>query len=107
MNQISNAIKKKFASLYDKLQLKDAVIMVVGQNSTKTLVTCLAVMNSGAAYLPIDQNLNSPARIRQIYEEAHAKLVISSENTLDLQNLIGFEELWLTNSDQYSGSPGG
>lgn len=74
--------------------MSDCVIMVLGKKSVKTVLVCLAVMNAGGAYLPVDENINSPTRIGQIYNETKAKWIISDSNSFDLPNWISVDELW-------------
>lgn len=99
MRSISSLISEQYFNLHKTQSMTDIVIMVIGGKCVKSIVVCLSIMNCGAAYLPVDETFNSETRIRQIYNETKAKMVISNENILQTANWISIDTLWIDNAD--------
>ncbi|VDO24867.1 unnamed protein product, partial [Onchocerca flexuosa] len=82
IRQTSKIIREKVIQTTGSLLRADTVIPVIACNSIKTLITCLAVVLTGAAYLPIDST--SPGkRILNILEQMKAEFYITVDSTIN------------------------
>uniref|UniRef100_A0A8R1TYL4 oleoyl-[acyl-carrier-protein] hydrolase n=1 Tax=Onchocerca volvulus TaxID=6282 RepID=A0A8R1TYL4_ONCVO len=93
IRQTSKILREKVTQITGSILRADTVIPVIACNSIKTLITCLAVILTGAAYLPIDST--SPGkRILNILEQMKAKFYITVDRTInndeEFQNLLNF-----------------
>lgn len=76
IHRTSKIVRDKVAQITGRTLRADTVIPVIAQNSIKTIVTCLAIVIAGAAYLPIDST--SPTkRILNILEQMGAGFYIT------------------------------
>ncbi|EFO26749.2 AMP-binding enzyme family protein [Loa loa] len=72
----SKIIREKIIRITGNTLRADTVIPIIAHNSIKTLVTCLAIIMAGAAYLPIDST--SPTkRVLNILEQMEAKFYVA------------------------------
>ncbi|NOQ25906.1 MAG: amino acid adenylation domain-containing protein [Bacteroidales bacterium] len=86
------------------------VVAILISRSEKTIITLLAVLKAGGAYLPIDLNLPLE-RKKYIIENSNSKLVVLDSNisdydreqlflNIDIEKIIKIEEIWNLNEDQ-------
>ncbi|WLR43821.1 non-ribosomal peptide synthetase [Bacillus carboniphilus] len=74
--------------LIDKQKVgKDSLVGIVMERSTEMMVTILAILKTGGAYVPIDPAFPSD-RIKAIIEDAKIKTVLTSEENLLLMNRL-------------------
>lgn len=89
-NQLNRAANRMATTLIDQIKSNDLkpnadsdwVIAVCMPPSTDLIVTLLAILKSGAAYLPIDST-SPKSRIDHILQEAQPTLVIYDGNEID------------------------
>ena len=70
------------------------VVGILMERSIEAVVAMLAVLKSGASYLPIDIDL-PPERIRHMLEDSGSKLILTNKKGIESFNytfLMGFEE---------------
>ncbi|CAG9535664.1 unnamed protein product [Cercopithifilaria johnstoni] len=83
----SKIIQEKVAQITGSTLRADTVIPVIARNSIKTLITCLAVIMAGAAYLPIDSTIPAK-RILNILEQMGAKFYVTIDE--EFQDSVNF-----------------
>ena len=102
-------LNRKANQLARKLQsegIEKGDIVGIGLNpSVELIISMLAVMKSGAAYLPID--LGIPAeRLRYIIKDSNMKVLIFSKNLtnrgLDIENIIYFDKMEEAGLEEFS-----
>uniref|UniRef100_A0A0R3RTJ9 oleoyl-[acyl-carrier-protein] hydrolase n=1 Tax=Elaeophora elaphi TaxID=1147741 RepID=A0A0R3RTJ9_9BILA len=72
----SKILREKVIQITGSTLRADTVIAIIARNSIRTLITCLAIIMAGGAYLPIDST--SPAkRIADILEQVRAKFYVT------------------------------
>uniref|UniRef100_A0A915PIR2 oleoyl-[acyl-carrier-protein] hydrolase n=1 Tax=Setaria digitata TaxID=48799 RepID=A0A915PIR2_9BILA len=82
----SRTIQEKLVQLTGNTLRTDSVIPVIAQSGIKTVITCLAIIMAGAAYLPIDSTSPSK-RILNILEQMEVKFYV----TVDKVSNVGQE----------------
>ncbi|KAM3724487.1 Bacitracin synthase [Dirofilaria immitis] len=80
--QTSKIIQEKVTQITGITLRADTVIPVIARNNIKTLITCLAVIMAGAAYLPVDST--SPLkRILNILKQMKTKFYITVDTVMN------------------------
>jgi myxalamid-type nonribosomal peptide synthetase MxaA len=89
-NKLARHIRAVYQNLYDSPMRKNTLISVCLDKSLNAIVTILAVLKSGAAYVPIDIKFPGE-RIKHIIDDSNAQLLITEEsifqNTSELHEL--------------------
>lgn len=81
MNQAANQLANY---LTDSLHIKKGdIVAVSGSKSPETIIALIAIMKSGAAYLPIDRSLPKE-RVQYILDDSRARFMISDRDETDL-----------------------
>ncbi len=65
------------------------LIAVIMEKGSRQVVGCLGILNSGAAYLPIDLSLPTK-RIEQILSIGDVSLIVTEQNAVDKLKSIGY-----------------
>ncbi|KEI95363.1 amino acid adenylation protein [Clostridium botulinum A2B7 92] len=78
-NQLGKLLVKKGVS-------KGEIVPILCDRSIDTIVGMLAIIKSGAAYLPIDEDYPE-ARIRYMLEDSRSKMILIKRHQLDRVNL--------------------
>ena len=78
-NQLGNLLRKKGIT-------KDSIVSILCDRSVDTIVGMLAVIKSGAAYLPIDEDYPE-SRIKYLLEDSRSKILLSKNHLLDKVSL--------------------
>lgn len=86
-------------SLAKKAVVKGDVVIVRTERSRNHVVSILACMKCGAAYLPLDNRI-PPERFSHILEDSKARIVLT-ETPIDNVNCLGFESF---NQSQHAGT---
>ncbi|SQB47407.1 Linear gramicidin synthase subunit D [Chryseobacterium jejuense] len=98
LNERSNRLANYLLQTYD-IQPDDLVPLCL-ERSENMLIAILAVLKSGAAYVPMDPSYPTE-RIEHILKDTNAKIIISQESTkdkiqvLDKAEVISFDDLEL------------
>ncbi|PIO65768.1 AMP-binding enzyme [Teladorsagia circumcincta] len=72
------SIKRSYCQITGETLRNDTIIPIIDETSGSTITTCLSIISSGAAYLPIDSSLPSE-RILVLLNESHADCYIGAE----------------------------
>lgn len=75
-NQLSNY-------LIDKYEISNKLIPIILNPSTLTIITILAIIKSGAAYVPIDPDLPNE-RMKYIIKDTKTRLVLTTRDHVEL-----------------------
>ncbi|VDK72408.1 unnamed protein product [Litomosoides sigmodontis] len=92
IHRTARIIQEKVAQITGCTLRADAVIPVIARNSVETLITCLAIIIAGAAYLPIDST--TPAkRILSILEQMSAAFYITVDEQFQHSSSFSFRDM--------------
>ena len=85
LNKASNQVARKIQQHYHRCHLKiepDTLIALCLDRSPELLIGILAILKTGAAYVPIDPS-NPPDRLRFMLEDTHTRLVLTQQTMLN------------------------
>lgn len=89
LNKSANRIANNLIDLYSS-KLYKSPVAIYGIQSINSISAILGVIKAGGFYLPIDRS-TPVARVKEIIESSDAKIIILSEDSLELIKNIGSE----------------
>lgn len=92
IHRVSKIIQEKVAQITGCTLRADTVIPVIARNSIETLITCLAIIMAGAAYLPIDSTTPTK-RIRNILEQMSATFYVTVDEEFQDSRSFSFQNI--------------
>uniref|UniRef100_A0A914R5Z5 AMP-dependent synthetase/ligase domain-containing protein n=1 Tax=Parascaris equorum TaxID=6256 RepID=A0A914R5Z5_PAREQ len=94
IQQTSNALQQCVIRTTGESLRSDTIIPIISTNSLRTMLICLSIVFTGAAYLPMDRT-NPQNRIRQLLEENKVAYYIAEED-YDINSIVAIlnEELF-------------
>lgn len=95
INRITKEIKQKAVCLLGEFLRRDTIVPVIAKKSLGSIFCCLAALNAGASYLPIDET-NPKKRINTILRKAGASFYLANANQQLLPTIpaiVNFDKL--------------
>lgn len=99
VNRLANRLARRLVSEYNAGP--GTTIGLLADNNVETIVAILAVLKTGAAYLPLDRKL-PPERIRFILNDSVASIVLSDKEHSSLIDAGTFVDIDLPGNLQYA-----
>uniref|UniRef100_A0A0N5AFL3 Carrier domain-containing protein n=1 Tax=Syphacia muris TaxID=451379 RepID=A0A0N5AFL3_9BILA len=75
----SQEIYQSLCTCLGEFPTNDMILPIVSRKSLKTIITCLAIINIGISYLPLDQN-TPQKRLKTIFERTSTKCYIADKD---------------------------
>jgi amino acid adenylation domain-containing protein len=80
-NQLARVLQHTYKSITNQVLTPDCLIVVSIERSVEMIITLLAILKAGAAYVPIDPNFPEE-RILYILNDTNAQLLLTQKNLL-------------------------
>ncbi|PIO73139.1 AMP-binding enzyme [Teladorsagia circumcincta] len=74
----ASSIRRSYSQITGETLRNDTIIPIIGETLGSTITTCLSIISSGAAYLPIDSSLPSE-RVLVLLKESNADCYVGAE----------------------------
>lgn len=84
-NKLAHLLRARYFDLYGKHLQKDTLIGVFLERSVEAIVSILAILKAGAAYVPLDPDCPD-VRLNYLLEDSQVKLIVTHSGLRDLLN---------------------